>query len=926
MEALVKLPTDSKDAVLRLLARPNFNPHNVPWRNVQEFNQYVDSVAAQDWMSASVNILVKGTEYTFDFSYRSSLEPLAELVRSRKERLGAYVCPWIGYNDGTILERDGERKAYPVVVFCPLQPLSHMLSRDGYRRVALLPSVDASSFPGSNLDDKRDAGLISDLQGRLDAACIRVFLAIWKEASYRFQSLAVGLGGKSWAFPKFYDMYKFEELICEFGSVPIASASYGERSHKDFKAAKLFTNNHKATLMSQISKQVRQLDGVRQDQEDMYEAPGPRAMSVAQKALKYGRPQMTVRGQDVDYRSFHQDAQYRHDSLSDTELELLQQQPELRQLYKAVCLMLAGYPKRNPRDPEATLLARLPKLSYPKVKACTALGVAYERRVGDDMVPAVKARNSTCLLLPQLHRLAEVPLLSLLDHPMADAGDWAPELLARYSIKQSLRVKDYYRDGVARPYQSLRWATVAGETLKNYKLIARRLCDRWQADLHQEGSTGQSGHEPSEGGAQTQEGQPGAGAGGKVHQPLSAGQGSLGQGGEREHMEQEHKRRRTNSTYTSEVNKIDSVRKLFNKTVATLFDFHYPRNQQVAKWVINAKVLQVEKRQYPSTGHSGDTYVTFFDNTIGPVKGLIHAAAKLAELADRGRVRQTMGTLKAGHRCRKVSLAQVLQAMRNSQCQQGKGRWNRVGSRSTWSSVRKLFEKTVAALVNFQHPRNQHVAKWVINAKVLQVKKRQYPSTGHSGETYVTFFDNATGTVKGLINAATKLAELADRGAEHASTPPQEQQAPDGAEWQTLSTLKAKTKELRSHMDKLKAELVAAQRERDTLQAGLPDEAESANIMRTLMEKARQAEATWKRKCQEAVDAESVWKKVKQDADDAEVVLNNIKQEADGIEASRSQAGAALAAKIAEIDRLQDANDTTERQLATAHQDVLKFF
>ena len=38
----------------------------------------------QDWKPASVNIFVKGTEYTFDFSYRSSLEPLAELVRSRK--------------------------------------------------------------------------------------------------------------------------------------------------------------------------------------------------------------------------------------------------------------------------------------------------------------------------------------------------------------------------------------------------------------------------------------------------------------------------------------------------------------------------------------------------------------------------------------------------------------------------------------------------------------------------------------------------------------------------------------------------------------------------------------------------------------------------------------------------------------------------
>ena len=35
----------------------------------------------------------------------------------------------------------------------------------------------------------------------------------------------------------------------------------------------------------QISKQVRRLDGVRQAQEDMYEAPGPRAMSVVSAVL-----------------------------------------------------------------------------------------------------------------------------------------------------------------------------------------------------------------------------------------------------------------------------------------------------------------------------------------------------------------------------------------------------------------------------------------------------------------------------------------------------------------------------------------------------------------------------------------------------------------------------------------------------------------
>ena len=42
-----------------------------------------------------------------------------------------------------------------------------------------------------------------------------------------------------------------------------------------------------------------------------------------------------------------------------------------------------------------------------------------------------------------------------------------------------------------------------------------------------------------------------------------------------------------------------------------------------------------------------------------------------------------MRALKAGHRHSKVSLARVLQAMGNGQCQQGKGPWIRVGSRST---------------------------------------------------------------------------------------------------------------------------------------------------------------------------------------------------------------------------------------------------
>ena len=51
-------------------------------------------------------------------------------------------------------------------------------------------------------------------------------------------------------------------------------------------------------------------------------------------------------------------------------------------------------------------------------------------------------------------------------------------------------------------------------------------------------SSGRADHGRPEGGAQTQEGQPGAGVIGNVQQPVSTGQGSLEQGGEGEHMEQ----------------------------------------------------------------------------------------------------------------------------------------------------------------------------------------------------------------------------------------------------------------------------------------------------------------------------------------------------------------------------------------------------
>ena len=47
-------------------------------------------------------------------------------------------------------------------------------------------------------------------------------------------------------------MIQFEELIREFGNVAVANASFGERSHIDFKAAKLFSTNHRSSLMCQV--------------------------------------------------------------------------------------------------------------------------------------------------------------------------------------------------------------------------------------------------------------------------------------------------------------------------------------------------------------------------------------------------------------------------------------------------------------------------------------------------------------------------------------------------------------------------------------------------------------------------------------------------------------------------------------------------
>ena len=105
----------------------------------------------------------------------------------------------------------------------PPHAAGHMMSRDGCRRIALLPIVDASSFTGSGLsEDRKDVryadqasasifillcrnalsswwsqapighvlcSLISDLQRKVDTASLKIILAFWKEASHRWATL-----------------------------------------------------------------------------------------------------------------------------------------------------------------------------------------------------------------------------------------------------------------------------------------------------------------------------------------------------------------------------------------------------------------------------------------------------------------------------------------------------------------------------------------------------------------------------------------------------------------------------------------------------------------------------------------------------------------------------------------------------------------
>ena len=70
----------------------------------------------------------------------------------------------------------------------------------------------------------------------------------------RFQELAKLVLGhvKSFAYPKFFALRKYVELIRRLGSAMVALASTGESTHKELKHAHKHTNKNKHTIMNQV--------------------------------------------------------------------------------------------------------------------------------------------------------------------------------------------------------------------------------------------------------------------------------------------------------------------------------------------------------------------------------------------------------------------------------------------------------------------------------------------------------------------------------------------------------------------------------------------------------------------------------------------------------------------------------------------------
>ena len=81
----------------------------------------------------------------------------------------------------------------------------------------------------------------------------------------------------------------------------------------------------------------------------------------AQKALQTGQPHLTSRHCKMDYGALRPRASGR----TAEEAALLQRQPELENLFRAMALHLADYPEQDKSNP--ALLDELPKLKDPKV-------------------------------------------------------------------------------------------------------------------------------------------------------------------------------------------------------------------------------------------------------------------------------------------------------------------------------------------------------------------------------------------------------------------------------------------------------------------------------------------------------------------------------------------------------------------------------
>ncbi|KAK9902778.1 hypothetical protein WJX75_005808 [Coccomyxa subellipsoidea] len=192
----------------------------------------------------------------------------------------------------------------------------------------------------------------------------------------RFQELAkTELGHlKSFAYPKFFALRKYVDLIRRLGSAMVASASTGESTHKELKNAHKHTNKNKHTVMDQVIRQCRRVDAARleADADDLT----MKTRSAGQMAAVTNMHVLVKTKKKLHLAKLNSDA------VDCTEQAMLKAQPELAQLEWCLRIMLADYPAIPWRLSQESFMKDLPSVHHGVVYVHPALAVPYVRHRG----------------------------------------------------------------------------------------------------------------------------------------------------------------------------------------------------------------------------------------------------------------------------------------------------------------------------------------------------------------------------------------------------------------------------------------------------------------------------------------------------------------------------------------------------------------